>query len=171
VTACPGCFWAFKHSYARKGLKPPFEVLHISELLAELIDDGRLKFGHPGRVPKGIIYHDPCLLGRMGGVLEPPRKVLENIPGAGKVLEFNENRQDSACCGGGGTLRAIEEGMCVDIAARRVREAIELGAKTLVSSCPACDINLGDGIRAAREGAAAPDIHMRDLVELVFRAL
>ena len=171
VTACPGCFWAFKHSYARKGLKPPFEVLHISELLAELIDDGRLKFGHAGRVPKDIIYHDPCLLGRMGGVLEPPRKVLENLPGAKKILEFGENRQDSACCGGGGALRAIEEGMCVELASRKVREARELGARTMVSSCPACRINLGDGIRSVNDGAATSDMEMRDLVELVSRAL
>ena len=171
VTGCPGCLRAFKHSYMKKGYKPTFEVVHISELLAELIDEGRLKFGSAGTTPGDIVYHDPCLLGRMGGVLEPPRKVLESLPGAKKVLEFDDNRQNSACCGGGGVLRAIEEGMCVDIASMKVREALELGAGTIASSCPACRINLGEGARSLNDLAGGPKMATRDLVELVSRAL
>jgi heterodisulfide reductase subunit D len=171
VTACPGCFWAFKHSYDRKGHKPPFEVVHISELLAELVDEGRLKFGRSGQISGEVVYHDPCLLGRMGGVLEPPRKVLESLPGTKKVLEFWENRQDSSCCGGGGLLRAIEEGMCIDIASRKVQEARQLGAGMIASSCPACRINLGDGVRRSNEAAGGARMAVRDLVELVARAL
>ena len=171
VTGCPGCYRAFKYSYPRMGLRPPFEVVHISELMCELLDEGRLKLGTARGPSGGMVYHDPCLLGRMGGVLEAPRKVLESLPGAGKLLEFCENRMNSACCGGGGVLRAIEEGMCVDIATKKVREAAELGAGTIVSACPACRINLGDGVRRVNEGGSAPKMETRDLVELVSRAL
>lgn len=171
VTGCPGCFRAFGHSYKNRGHKMSFEVVHISELLAELIDEGRLKFGPQTTNSGKIIYHDPCLLGRMGGVLEPPRKVLESLPGATGVLEFGNNRQNGECCGGGGFLRAIEEGMCVDIASKKVHEAFELGAGTIVSSCPACRINIGEAARSLNETAGGPRMATRDLVELVSRAL
>jgi heterodisulfide reductase subunit D len=171
VTGCPGCYRAFKRSYPRMGMKPPFEVMHISELISELLDSGRLKLGRHDGPSREMVYHDPCLLGRLGGVTEAPRKVLESLPGGKKVLEFENNRDNSICCGGGGVLRAIEEAMCADIASKKVREAIELGAGTIVSSCPSCRINLGDGVRKVDEGKGGPGIETRDLVELVSRAL
>ena len=179
VTGCPGCFRTFKKTYPMKGLKVPFEVLHSSELLCSLMDRGRLKLSHSpfndGRSgslsSKAVIYHDPCLLGRQGGVFEAPRKLLEGIPGLGKPLEFDENRADSGCCGGGGALRAIEEEMCVRIARRRLTEAAGKGAGMVVSACPACRMNLGDGIRAMKGEDAKLRMEARDIVELVARAL
>ena len=175
VTGCPGCYRAFKYSYPRLGLRPSFEVVHLSELLAELLDQGRLRpaagAGRAGPQNGRCIYHDPCLLGRLGGVYEAPRKVLESLPGAGKVLEFDRNRAAAACCGGGGALRAIDEAMCIDLASEKVEEAAELGASVIVSACPACRINIGDAALRARAGKKGHWPVARDLVELVSRSL
>ena len=179
VTGCPGCYHTFKKTYPEKGLRLKFDVLHTSELLSGLLDRGRLQFnrspfndiksGSP--TAKAVIYHDPCVLGRLGGVFEEPRKLVEALPGAGRLLEFDENRGDSACCGGGGALRAIEEEMCVRIAQKRLAEAVEKGAGTVVTACPACRINLGDGVRALKAGQKKVEIATRDLIELLARAV
>lgn len=175
VTGCAGCYRTFKHIYPKKVGKGAFEVLHVSELLAELIDSGKLA---PTRPVKGkFIYHDPCELARLGGVFEAPRKVLENVPGVGKIMEFEGNRRLGNCCGGGGGLKAIENDITIRIGAKKVNEAFSAGADNIVSCCPSCKFNINqacvDRKKWYRENR--PDakfkMEMNDLVEVVSRSV
>jgi heterodisulfide reductase subunit D len=169
VTGCPGCYLTLKKTYPEKVGKLGADVLHTSELLAELVDRGKLKFTK--RLDGGVLYHDPCTLGRRGGVFEAPRKLVESIPGAGKILEFDDNRGSSVCCGGGGMLRAFEDDMAVRIATRRIQAVGDIEAATLASACPACRINLMDGMHHTGPGKAGKRPAVRDIVELAVRAL
>ena len=179
VTGCPGCYLALKKTYPSRGFRVKCEVLHSSELIARLIDRGKLEFvrspfgdGKSGKTAgNAVAYHDPCLLGRKCGVFEPPRRILESLPGVGRPEEFVENRAGSACCGGGGALRVIEEDMCVSIGQKRLAGALEMGAGTVVSACPSCRVNLGDAARALKARDAKVRLEVRDLVELVARAI
>lgn len=150
VLSCAGCYRMFKHEYP-KYVDVPFEVLHITEFLA----DRELKL----KPMEGIVatYHDPCHLGRHCGVYDAPRKVISKIPG----LEFREmefNGKTSHCCGGGGGVRSAYPEEAMDIASTRLDEASF--AKLLITCCPFCVNNLG-----AAKGDR--DIQVRDLVELI----
>ena len=179
VTGCPGCYMTLKKTYPSMGIRSKLQVLHSSELFESLLDRDRLRLvrspfkdGKSGATnAKAAIYHDPCVLGRRCGVFEAPRKLLENLPGGNKPLEFGRNRMDSACCGGGGALRAIEEDMCVRIGQKRLAEAVETGAGSVVSACPACRVNLGDAARALKGRDPKLHLEVRDLVELIARAI
>ncbi|MBM4249483.1 MAG: (Fe-S)-binding protein [Euryarchaeota archaeon] len=175
VTGCAGCYRTFKHIYPRKVGKGAFEVMHLSELLEELIDEGRLKLAKP--VKGKFIYHDPCELARLGGVFEAPRKVLESIPGVGRPLEFDKNRRLGVCCGGGGGLKAIQNDTTLRIGGRRVESAFEAGADNIVSCCPSCKFNINQSCVEKKKWYRdnRPDVkfrmEMNDLVELVARSL
>jgi heterodisulfide reductase subunit D len=179
VTGCPGCYMTLKKTYPAMGFRSKLQVLHSSELFASLLDRDRLRLARsPFKERKSgaggdpaVIYHDPCVLGRQCGVFEAPRKLLENLPGAKKSLEFDRSRADSVCCGGGGALRAIEEEMCVRIGQKRLSEAVEMRAGIVVSACPACRINLGDAARALKARDPGVRLEVRDLVELIARAI
>lgn len=160
VTACAGCFGIMKHEYPRVAEFAP-EVLHVSELLAELIEGGQLE---PGALERTVTYHDPCHLARHGGVVEAPRRVMDSIGGL-KVVEMARTGTNARCCGGGGGLRTGHTADAVEIARMRQSEALETGAQALVTSCPFCEMNLGD---ALAKGAGLP---VTDLVELVAMSL
>lgn len=150
VLSCAGCYRMFKHEYP-KYVDVPFEVLHITEFLAD--KDLKLK------PMDGVVatYHDPCHLGRHCGVYDAPRAVIAKIPG----LEFKEmefNGKTSHCCGGGGGVRSAYPEEAMDIASTRLDEASF--AKVLITCCPFCVNNL-----SAATGER--DIQVRDLVELI----
>jgi heterodisulfide reductase subunit D len=179
VTGCPGCYLTLKKTYPSRGFRPKCEVLHSSELVARLFDRGKLGFvrspfaGWKGRekAANAVAYHDPCALGRKCGIFEPPRRILESLPGVGRPLEFVENMAGSACCGGGGALRTVDEEMCLRLGEKRLAGALELGAGMLVSTCPSCRVNLGDAARALKAREEKVKLEVRDLVELVARAI
>jgi Fe-S oxidoreductase len=136
VTSCPFCYLTLKKEYGEViGIKYDFEVLHITQILKESIDSGRL---NPAlKVNTTVTYHDPCHLGRFMRVFEEPREVIRAIPGV-SLVEMRKNRFESHCCGGGGVLLAINPDMAFSIASKRLSEAVETGAKAVVSSCPIC---------------------------------
>jgi len=111
-----------------------------------------------------VIYHDPCELSRLGGVIEAPREALAKL--AGSVLEFDERGIDVRCCGGGGLLQAVDNDMRLSIVKKRLDEAKEKGADILVSACPACKLAFMDGVREHKTG-----IEVLDLLELAARQL
>lgn len=166
VTASPHCFHTFKNRYG----KINFEVQHYTQYLAELIEKKKLELTR--EVNKTIAYHDPCFLGKMNGVYDEPRKIIESIPSV-KFIELGRSREKSLCCGGGGG------GMWVDVQAnptqrierlaeKRVKEAVDVGAELLVTSCPFCILTLEDAVKTTgNEGA----IRIIDLAELVTDAL
>ena len=114
---------------------------------------------------QNVTYHDPCDLGRKGGVTEAPRRVLAQIPGL-RLVEMAENRDSSHCCGGGGNLESFAPEVSKAVARNRIRQAAEVGAGIIVSACQQCERTLANAARAER-------IRMRvkDIAELVLEAM
>ena len=160
ITACSGCYGIMKHEYPKVADFGP-EVLHVSEVLASLIEEGRLE---PGPLERKITYHDPCHLARHGGVVDAPRKVLESIPGL-ELVEMARTGMNARCCGGGGGLRTGHTDTAVEIASLRQAEAVESGAEALVTCCPFCEMNLTDAL------GLAGGLPVIDLVELVLESI
>jgi Fe-S oxidoreductase len=101
IVSCAHCYKALKTDYPMIVGKLPFEVVHIAEVLARLIDEKKIKFGH--KVNKKITYHDPCFLGRHSSIYDEPRKVLTSIPGI-ELVEMERSRRWSYCCGSGAKI-------------------------------------------------------------------
>lgn len=139
VTGCAGCFRAFSKLYTEQlGHPPPFQTFHTSQLIDEMIGNGRLDFG---TVKMKITYHDPCELGRHCGVYEEPRNVLKAIPGV-ELVETALNRSEGTCCGAGGGAWALYTEVCMEPAYEKLSgEILPLKADALVSSCPSCHVN------------------------------
>jgi Fe-S oxidoreductase len=140
VTACPGCYRVLKQVYPKLVGELNFEVLHITELFAEFIESSKLVFQTNGNDKLNILYHDPCELGRHCGIYEEPRKILESIPEV-HLEEFDKNRDEAKCCGGGGGLTISNQTLAKQIAQIRLYEAEEKKIPTVVTACPACQLN------------------------------
>jgi len=164
VTTCPSCFHFWKHSYpaALKTDDLGVEVQHATEFLADLLETGNVKLGE---LRQNVTYHDPCDLGRKGGVIEAPRRVLAQIPGL-RLVEMAENRDSSHCCGGGGNLESFAPEVGQAVARNRIRQAAEVGAGTLVSACQQCERTLANAARAERLR-----IRVKDITEVVLEAM
>lgn len=159
IVSSPHCYHTFKKEYP--GLGGNFEVIHTTQLLAELIEAGRLK---PDKsLEKKVVYHDPCYLGRHNGIYEEPRRVLESIPGL-ELVEFPDSREDSLCCGGGGGRIWMETKKGERFSDIRVEQALEVGAQVMAISCPYCLLNFDDSLLTTdKEGL----LEIRDISELV----
>ncbi len=162
VTSCSGCFKTIGRDYPKVG-ELDFEVLHVSQYLLRLLEEGALTLDT--EVPLVVTYHDPCHFGRHAGVFEAPRKVLGQIPG----LEFREMeriKENSRCCGAGGGVKAAYPGLQGSISHARIKEAEATGAEALVSTCPFCY----QGLQVGMTGAGSA-LRMMDLTELVSAAI
>jgi heterodisulfide reductase subunit D len=163
VTTCPGCYMALRSDYPEiTGNQLDFEVYHMSEFLADLVDEGTLQLK---RLDKTVTYHDPCHLGRYSKIYEQPRKVIEAIPGI-ELVEMKRNRADAACCGSGIVVTPTFPKLSLSIAEKRIEEAKETGAKTIVTACPSCVTQLNLAAKRIRA-----DVEVIDLIDLVGRAL
>jgi Fe-S oxidoreductase len=138
------------------------EVQHATEFLADLLEAGDVPLH---RLEQTVTYHDPCDLGRKGGVTEAPRRVLAQIPGL-RLIEMPENREGSYCCGGGGNLETFAPDVGQAVASERIQQAAETGAEVVVSACQQCERTLSSGARAERLR-----VRVKDIVELVLEAL
>ena len=112
-----------------------FEVVHISQYLSGLINEGRLEL--TGEYGKKVTYHDPCYLGRHNGIYDEPRDVLKKIPGL-ELIEMPDSRKDSLCCGGGGGRVWMDTPKGERFSDLRLKQAHEVGAEVLATSCPYC---------------------------------
>ncbi len=159
ITVSPHSNGVFRDVYPKYGTLPP--VLHYTEFLAGLLDKDALKLRRSdGGEETSVTYHDPCYLGRYGGVYEEPRKLLESVPGV-KLSEMDDNRANALCCGGGGGGMYVEtEG--ARPSHRRVSQAAESGASVMATACPFCVLNFEDGVKTV--GA---EIKIRDVAEIV----
>jgi Fe-S oxidoreductase len=162
VTACPGCSSAFREYYPRAGYDLGAEVVHLTELLDRELAAGRL--GLSGKLPGRFAWYDPCHLGRVDGVFEPPRRVLEAC--VEEMVELARNRSESICCGSGGGLKTAFPDQATAIGGRVVEMALDASVGTLVTACPWCETNIGDASVARAAG-----LEVIDLVELVHKAL
>jgi Fe-S oxidoreductase len=149
VASCPHCFNTLANEYGDFGGN--YEVVHHSELLAQLVDEGRLQ-------PKGgnaaITYHDSCYLARHNDVLIQPRKLVEAV---GKPIEMKRSGKQTFCCGAGGAHMWMEENGR-PINGERAREAVATGAETLAVACPFCTVMLDDGVRETGEAMRVADV-------------
>jgi len=162
--ACAGCFRAAKVDWPRLlGKELPFEVVHVSEFLAGLIKEGKIKWEKS--INKTVTYHDPCHLGRHVGVFDAPRYVLSHIPGV-KFVEMDRIKEFQRCCGAGGGVKAGLPDLAMAVAESRVKDALDTKADILSSCCPFCKRNLMDG-----RDSLKVDLVVEDVIELVAEAL
>ncbi len=147
VASCPHCFNTLANEYPDFGGR--YEVVHHTELLAELVRDGRLS---PAAGEQTITYHDSCYLARHNDVLAPPRELAAAV---GQPIEMARSGQRTFCCGAGGAHMWMEE-RARPINEERVREAAATGADTLAVACPFCTVMLDDGVRARAARCASP---------------
>lgn len=163
LVTSPHCYHTFKEEYPAVG--GDFEVIHFSQYLDELIEEGKLKFTK--ELNKKVTYHDSCCLGRHMGIYDVPRKNLQSIPGI-EVVEMGETREDALCCGGcaGGIWMETKKGE--RFSDLRLDEAIETGAKVMAISCPYCKLNFDDSVLSSGKEEV---IEVKDIAELVQEAL
>jgi Fe-S oxidoreductase len=163
VTTCPSCHYTWSHLYPMLDASPlGFEVLHASQFLARLVDEGHAKLGSFEQI---VTYHDPCDLGRKSGIFDEPRQVIESIPGI-EFREMDANGAEALCCGGGGDVQIVDESVTASVADRRLDQAQRTGAKVVLSACQQCKRTL---MAAARRNRVR--VRVMDVAELVWRAL
>jgi len=159
LVSSPHCYHTFKNEYPEFMVN--FEVVHISQYLFELINEGKLELNKEYR--KKVTWHDPCYLGRHNGLYDEPREVLRKIPGL-ELNEMPESRVDSLCCGGGGGRIWMETPKGERFSDLRLEQAVGVGAEVLVTACPYCITNFEDS-RLNRENSEA--IEIKDITEIV----
>ena len=145
ITQCPHCFNTLKNEYPQ--LDGHYEVVHHSELLMQLIADGRLSMAGAS-LSKRVTYHDSCYLGRHNDVYLAPRRVVGSLAGI-DLVEMPRNGTKGMCCGAGGARMWMEESIGKKVNDERAHEAISTGATRVATACPFCYIMLDDGVKGA----------------------
>jgi heterodisulfide reductase subunit D len=165
VTGCPHCFNTIKNEYP--GLGGSYEVIHHSQLIQQLIDDGKLKAeGGESFKGKKITYHDPCYLGRGNNIYEAPRRALEILDT--ELVEMKRCKSNGLCCGAGGAqmFKEAEPGK-KEINDERIDEAITTNATIVAAACPFCMTMLTDGVKHRDK---EEEIKVLDIAEITVRA-
>ncbi len=166
IFTCPEGLRTVKLDYPAYGLAVDCELQHISEFLAERIEQGDLK---PGRVNKKVSYQDPCRLGRHLGIYDAPRKVLQAIPGI-ELVEMEHCRENSICCGTSAFTNC--DSYSNDIRKERLAEAASTDAEAIVTSCPKCQTHFRCAmVDKGEEKRSVPQLDVVDLVNLVAESL
>jgi Fe-S oxidoreductase len=163
LVSSPHCYHTFKNEYPEFMVN--FEVVHITQFLHDLIDQGRLTF--TGAFDRVVTYHDPCYLGRHNGVYDAPRQVLAQIPGL-KPIEMIESRDSSLCCGGGGGRIWMETVKGERFSDLRVEQAVAARADVLATACPYCIANFEDSRLALKDENT---LEIKDITEIVAEAI
>jgi Fe-S oxidoreductase len=163
LVSSPHCYHTFKNEYPALGGN--FNVIHTTQYLAQLIDEGRIK---PAKeFKKKVAYHDPCYLGRHNGIYEEPRKVLASIPGL-ELVELPDHHEDSLCCGGGSGRLWMETKKGERFADLRLEQALDLGAEVLAVACPYCCTMFKDSVASMNKSDV---IEIKDISELIQQAI
>ncbi len=163
VTIDPHAYNIFKNEYPDFGFKA--EVVHHTEMLYELVVQGKLKPEHA--IDETITFHDSCYLGRYNDVYDPPREILKAIPGV-NLVEMKRNREDGMCCGAGGGLMWMEEDTGHRINVARTEQALEVSPGIISSGCPYCLTMLSDGTKAKE---VEESVGTYDIAELLERSI
>ncbi|MGW7574156.1 heterodisulfide reductase-related iron-sulfur binding cluster [Streptomyces sp. NPDC054765] len=163
VATCPHCFNTIANEYPQLGGE--FEVIHHTQLLQHLIDEGKLI---PVTPVEGLItYHDPCYLGRHNKVYTPPREIIAKVPGL-RNEEMHRHKERGFCCGAGGARMWMEERIGKRINNERVDEALSLNPDIVSTACPFCLVMLTDSVNAKKnDGKAKESIQVVDVAQLL----
>ncbi|WP_094607122.1 putative iron-sulfur-binding oxidoreductase FadF [Sporomusa silvacetica DSM 10669] len=163
VTGCASCYHVWSHVYPEVlGESLGFRLVHATEMLAELVAAGKLV---PNELNQTVTYHDPCDLGRNSGIINPPRQIINSIPGI-KFTEMATCGEEATCCGGGGNLQGADAGLADAIAGKRIKEAAATGASIVVSACQQCEQMLEKAARTEKL-----PLQVMDVSELLLMAI
>jgi heterodisulfide reductase subunit D len=164
VTACPHCFNTLKNEYPTLGGN--YEVIHHSQLLAELISSGKVK-ASDGSTLEQVAYHDSCYLGRANGIYEAPREIISGLKK--DLVELKSCRTKGLCCGAGGAQVFKEpEAGGEDVQVKRVQEMVDSGVTKVALACPFCMVMVQDGLNKVGK---EKHIQVVDLAELVQQSM
>jgi Fe-S oxidoreductase len=167
IASCPHCFNTIANEYPQLGGN--YEVIHHTQLLARLVDEGKLTPVNP--VEEKITYHDPCFLGRHNRVFTPPRHIMEQVPGV-RSQEMHRCKERGFCCGAGGARMWMEERIGKRINIERIEEALGTDPDTISTGCPYCLVMLGDAIAAKKSsGEAKESLEVVDVAQLLARSV
>ncbi len=147
ITTSPHCLFAFKKDYPELG--GDFEAMHYTELLGELLKEGKLSI--PGELAKKVTFHDPCYLGRHNEVYDAPRELLQAVAGS-ELVELDRNKNKSLCCAGGGGRVWAETPFGERFGELRINDAVDKKADILVTACPYCITMLEDACAGLEKG-------------------
>ncbi len=136
IVSSPHCYHTFKNEYPE--FMVHFDVIHINQFVLQLIQEGRLELN--GELPKAVTYHDPCYLGRHNGIYDEPRDLLRRVRKL-KLVEMENNKKFSLCCGGGGGRIWMDTPQEERFSDLRLKQAKDAGAEVLATSCPYCITN------------------------------
>ncbi len=165
VTGCPHCFNTLRNEYP--GLGGTYEVIHHSQLIQELINEGKLRAeGGESFKGKKITFHDPCYLGRANNVYEAPRKALEVLDA--DLVELKRCKSNGLCCGAGGAQMFKEpEAGNKDVNIERTEEILAAKPQIVAAGCPFCMTMLSDGIKNFDK---EKEVEVLDIAEITVRA-
>ena len=171
VSTCAHCFNTLKNEYQEFGIE--LEVVHHTQLLNRLVREGKLTpvAEGAGAAKRSITYHDPCYIGRHNQVYEPPRELLQVMPGA-EFTEMPRNSERSFCCGAGGARMWMEENIGSRINVNRTKEAVATGADQIAVGCPFCRVMLSDGLTAEQaDGNAREEVEVLDVAQMLLASV
>jgi Fe-S oxidoreductase len=167
IASCPHCFNTISREYPQLGGN--YEVIHHTQLLARLVEEGKLTPVNP--VQEKITYHDPCFLGRHNKIYTPPRQIIDAVPGT-QAQEMHRCKGKGFCCGAGGARMWLEERTGKRINTERIDEALALDPDTISTACPYCMVMLGDAVNAKKAaGEAKQTLEVIDVAQLLIRAV
>ena len=161
VTTCPHCFNTIKNEYPSLG--GSYDVIHHTQLLDQLIKDGRIKVEKDLFKGKKITFHDPCYLGRANKEYTAPRSLINSVKA--DLKEMKSCKEKALCCGAGGAqmFKESEQGN-QEINIKRTKQAINTNAKIIAAGCPFCNTMLSDGIKSESENI---DLKVMDISEII----
>jgi len=164
VTACPHCFNTIKNEWP--GLGGNYEVVHHTEFLKSLLDDGRLKIEGGTFKGKKITFHDPCYLGRANNIYEAPRELMEKLDA--ELVEMKRSKKNGLCCGAGGAqmFKEPEKGDR-EVNMERTDDALEVSPDVIATGCPFCNTMLTDGVKFNHKET---EIQVLDIAEIIANA-
>ncbi len=167
IASCPHCFNTISREYPQLG--GDYEVIHHTQLLAKLVEDGKLT--PVNEVNEKITYHDPCFLGRHNKVYTPPRAIIDAVPGT-QAEEMHRCKGQGFCCGAGGARMWLEERIGTRINNNRIDEALALNPDTVSTACPYCMVMLGDAVNEKKAAGQAKDsLEVIDVAQLLVRSV
>jgi Fe-S oxidoreductase len=167
IASCPHCFNTLSNEYPQLGGN--YEVIHHTQLLARLVEEGKLTPVNP--IEEKITYHDPCFLGRHNKVYTPPREIMEQVPGV-QAQEMHRCKERGFCCGAGGARMWMEERIGKRINSERIEEALGTNPDTISTGCPYCLVMLGDAISEKKSSGEAKDtLEVVDVAQLLARSI